>query len=62
MGSVLPDGRQVRLSERGNDVVYVFGTRSGKLVRGGKVGQGPHGLTSFSQPEHHPLGHTDNHR
>ena len=62
MGSVSPDGKELWLSGRYDDVVYVFGTRTGKLLATIKVGKGPHGLTYFPQPGRYSLGHTDNYR
>lgn len=62
MGSVSPDGRQLWLSGRYNDEVYVFDTHSGALLRRIPVGRGPHGLTYFPQPGRYSLGHTDNYR
>ncbi|WP_424952972.1 YncE family protein [Deinococcus sp.] len=62
MGSVSPDGTQLWLSGRYNDEVYVFDTRSGRLLRRIPVGRGPHGLTYFPQPGRYSLGHTDNYR
>ncbi|GAA4012298.1 hypothetical protein GCM10022631_25160 [Deinococcus rubellus] len=62
MGSVSPDGKQLWLSGRYSDVVYVFDTRSGKVLKIIKVGKGPHGLTYFPQPGRYSLGHTDNYR
>ncbi|WP_293911814.1 hypothetical protein [Deinococcus sp.] len=62
MGSVSPDGKELWLSGRYDDVVYVFSTRTGKVVSTIKVGKGPHGLTYFPQPGRYSLGHTDNYR
>ncbi|EYB68584.1 hypothetical protein DEIPH_ctg020orf0021 [Deinococcus phoenicis] len=39
MGSVSADGKQLWLSVRYSNVVYVFDTRSGKLVRKLRVAQ-----------------------
>lgn len=62
MGSVSADGRQLWLSARYSDVVYVFDTRTGRLLRQIRVGHGPHGLTYFPQPGRYSLGHTGNYR
>ncbi len=62
MGSVSADGRELWLSGRYNDVVYVFDTRSGKLTHRIAVGKGPHGLTFFPQPGRYSLGHTGSYR
>ncbi|AZI42740.1 hypothetical protein EHF33_08240 [Deinococcus psychrotolerans] len=62
MGSVSADGKQLWLSGRRSNVVYVFDTRSGKLLKKIKVGNGPHGLTFFPQPGRYSLGHTGNYR
>ena len=62
MGSVSADGKQLWLSGRYSDVVYVFDTRSGKLLKKITVGNGPHGLTYFPQPGRYSLGHTGNYR
>lgn len=62
MGSVSADGKELWLSGRYDDVVYVFDTRSGKLLHKIPVGRGPHGLTYFPQPGRYSLGHTGNYR
>ncbi|GAA4018792.1 hypothetical protein GCM10022631_34880 [Deinococcus rubellus] len=62
MGSVSANGKQLWLSGRRSNVVYVFDTRSGKLLKSVKVGNGPHGLTFFPQPGRYSLGHTGNYR
>lgn len=62
MGSLSPDGKQLWLSGRYNGVVYVFNTRTGKVIKIIKVGDGPHGLAYFPQPGRYSLGHTDNYR
>jgi YVTN family beta-propeller protein len=61
MGNVTADGRQLWLSGRFDDVVYVFDTTSG-AVRTVPVGQEPHGLTVWPQPGRYSLGHTGNMR
>ena len=61
MGNVSPDGTQLWLSGRYDDVVYVFDTRNGE-VRTIPVGKEPHGLTVWPQPGRYSLGHTGNMR
>jgi YVTN family beta-propeller protein len=61
MGNVSADGRQLWLSGRYDDVVYVFDTASG-AVRKIPVGKEPHGLTVWPQPGRYSLGHTGNMR
>jgi YVTN family beta-propeller protein len=61
MGNVSADGRQLWLSGRFDDVVYVFDTANGE-VRKVPVGQEPHGLTVWPQPGRYCLGHTGNMR
>nr|WP_237695058.1 YncE family protein [Streptomyces sp. SID5468] len=62
MGGVTADGRQLWLSGRDNDEVYVFATDSGRMVRRIHVGANPHGLAVFPQPGRYSLGHTGNYR
>ena len=61
MGNVSADGKQLWLSGRYDDVVYVFDTQSG-AVKTIKVGAEPHGLTVWPQPGRYSLGHTGNMR
>ena len=61
MGNVSADGRQLWLSGRYDDVVYVFDTTSGAVTKI-KVGAEPHGLTVWPQPGRYSLGHTGNMR
>jgi len=61
MGSVSDDGKQLWLSGRFDNVVYVFDTTSGKVTKI-KVGHEPHGLTLWPQPGRYSLGHTGNMR
>jgi YVTN family beta-propeller protein len=61
MGNVSADGKQLWLSGRYDDVVYVFDTTTG-AVRTIKVGMEPHGLTVWPQPGRYSLGHTGNMR
>ena len=59
MGNVSADGKQLWLSGRYDDAVYVFDTDTG-AVRQVKVGAEPHGLTVWPQPGRYSLGHTGN--
>ena len=61
MGNVSADGRQLWLSGRYDNVVYVFDTATG-AVRSIPVGKEPHGLTVWPQPGRYSLGHTGNMR
>jgi YVTN family beta-propeller protein len=61
MGNVSADGRQLWLSGRYDNVVYVFDTANG-AVQQIAVGQEPHGLTVWPQPGRYSLGHTGNMR
>jgi DNA-binding beta-propeller fold protein YncE len=58
MGGVSSDGKVLWLSGRYDGVVYAISTRSGKLLRRIRVGQGPHGLCVYPQPGRYSLGHT----
>ena len=61
MGNVSVDGKQLWLSGRYDDVVYVIDTTSGE-VKSIPVGREPHGLTLWPQPGRYSLGHTGNMR
>ena len=61
MGNVSADGKQLWLSGRYDNVVYVFDTGTGD-VKSIKVGTEPHGLTVWPQPGRYSLGHTGNMR
>ncbi|HET9045413.1 MAG TPA: YncE family protein [Casimicrobiaceae bacterium] len=61
MGNVSADGKQLWLSGRYDDLVYVFDTTSGAVTKI-KVGAEPHGLTVWPQPGRYSLGHTGNMR
>ena len=61
MGNVSADGKQLWLSGRYDDAVYVIDTDSG-AVKQIKVGAEPHGLTVWPQPGRYSLGHTGNMR
>jgi YVTN family beta-propeller protein len=62
MGGVTADGKQLWLSGRSNEVVYVFDTSNGKLIKKIAVGLQPHGLCVWPQPGRFSLGHTGNTR
>ena len=61
MGNVSADGRELWLSGRYDDVVYMFDTGTGAVSQIA-VGQEPHGLTVWPQPGRYSLGHTGNMR
>jgi YVTN family beta-propeller protein len=61
MGNVSADGKQLWLSGRYDDVVYVFDTANGE-VRKIPVGKEPHGLAVWPQPGRYSIGHTGNMR
>jgi YVTN family beta-propeller protein len=61
MGNVSADGKQLWLSGRFDNVVYMFDTTTGKVVSI-PVGLEPHGLTVWPQPGRYSLGHTGNMR
>jgi YVTN family beta-propeller protein len=61
MGNVSADGKQLWLSGRFDNVVYVFDTTNGKVMQI-PVGKEPHGLTVWPQPGRYSLGHTGNMR
>jgi len=61
MGNVSEDGKQLWLSGRYDNVVYVFDTTSGNVTII-PVGKEPHGLTVWPQPGRYSLGHTGNMR
>ena len=62
MGNTNASGTQLWLSGRYDNVVYVFDTRSGRLLHKIRVGRQPHGLTVWPQPGRYSLGHTGNTR
>jgi len=59
MGNVSADGKQLWLSGRFDNVVYVIDTTTGETKRI-SVGTEPHGLTVWPQPGRYSLGHTGN--
>lgn len=61
MGNVSADGKQLWLSGRYDNVVYVFDTTTG-AVSVIPVGKEPHGLAVWPQPGRYSLGHTGNMR
>ena len=62
MGGVSADGTKLWLSGRYDNVVYVFDTTTGEMIKKIPVGKGPHGLAIFPQPGRYSLGHTGNYR
>lgn len=62
MGNVSADGKELWLSGRYDQEVYVFDTQTGKLLHRIPVGRDPHGLTVWPQPGRYSLGHTGNMR
>ncbi len=62
MGGVSADGRELWLSGRRDNVVYVWDTRTGHLTHVIPVGVEPHGLAVWPQPGRASCGHTGNMR
>src|SRR6266550_6424811 len=62
MGDVTADGKELWVSGRHDDEVYVFETSTGKLTHRIPVGREPHGLAVWPQPGRYSLGHTGNMR
>ncbi len=62
MGNVSVDGKELWLSGRFDNEVYVFDTEHGTLAHRIPVDRGPHGLTVWPQPGRYSLGHTGNMR
>ena len=62
MGDVTADGKELWVSGRYDDEVYVFDTVTGKLTHRIPVGHEPHGLCVWPQPGRYSLGHTGNMR
>lgn len=58
MGGLSADGRVLWLSGRYNAEVYAISTRTGRLLRRIKVGDGPHGVCVWPQPGRYSIGHT----
>jgi YVTN family beta-propeller protein len=62
MGDVSADGKELWVSGRYDDEVYVFDTSTGQLTHRIPVGHEPHGLCVWPQPGRYSLGHTGNMR
>jgi DNA-binding beta-propeller fold protein YncE len=62
MGNVTADGKELWVSGRYDQEVYVFDTASGRLTHRIRVGKEPHGLCVWPQPGRYSLGHTGNMR
>ena len=62
MGNVTADGKELWVSGRYDDEVYVFDTRTGQLTHRISVGHEPHGLAVWPEPGRYSLGHTGNMR
>ncbi len=62
MGGVTADGKELWLSGRYNNAVYVFDTATGQVTHKIAVDAGPHGLLVWPQPGRFSLGHTGNMR
>jgi YVTN family beta-propeller protein len=62
MGNVTADGKELWVSGRYDDEVYVFDTQTGQLTHRIPVGHEPHGLAVWPQPGRYSLGHTGNMR
>jgi YVTN family beta-propeller protein len=62
MGNVTSDGRELWISGRYDQEVYVFDTATGALTHRIPVGKEPHGLCVWPQPGRYSLGHTGNMR
>jgi YVTN family beta-propeller protein len=62
MGNVTADGRELWVSGRYDDEVYVFATATGNMTHRIPVGREPHGLCVWPQPGRYSLGHTGNMR
>lgn len=61
MGNVSADGKQLWLSGRFDNEIYMFDTATGAVVKI-PVGSEPHGLTVWPQPGRYSQGHTGNMR
>lgn len=58
MGNINGDGKELWLSGKYDEEVYVINTTTGQLIRRIPVGRFPHGLTVWPQPGRYSLGHT----
>src|SRR5258707_1040249 len=61
-GTAPADGKELWLSGRYDDEVYVFDTATGRLTHPIAVGREPHGLCVWPQPGRFSVGHTGNMR
>lgn len=62
MGNVTADGKELWVSGRYDNEVYVFDTATGRLAHRIPVEREPHGLCVWPQPGRFSLGHTGNMR
>jgi YVTN family beta-propeller protein len=62
MGNVTADGKELWVSGRYDEEVYVFDTNTGELTHRIPVAREPHGLCVWPQPGRYSLGHTGNMR
>jgi YVTN family beta-propeller protein len=62
MGNVTADGKELWVSGRYDQSVYVFDVATGSLTHRIRVGREPHGLCVWPQPGRYSLGHTGNMR
>src|SRR5437867_4923446 len=62
MGNVSADGKELWVSGRYDDEVYVFDTETGRLTHRIKGGREPDGLRVGPEPGRYSLGHTGNMR
>ena len=62
MGNVTADGKELWVSGRYDEEIYVFDTGTGQLTHRIRVGREPHGLCVWPQPGRYSLGHTGNMR
>lgn len=62
MGNVTANGKELWVSGRYDEEVYVFDTQLGQLSHRIPVGREPHGLCVWPQPGRYSLGHTGNMR
>ena len=62
MGNMSTDGKELWVSGRYDEEVYVFDVTTGKMTHRIAVGVEPHGLCVWPQPGRFSLGHTGNMR
>lgn len=62
MGNLSADGKELWVSGRYDEEVYVFDVASGQMTHRIPVGKEPHGLCVWPQPGRFSLGHTGNMR